>query len=615
MKKYIFAMLVLMLTLVLLCGCQPGDPETLPTEQGPTAPSTEPSATYPVEEDVFYFSNALEYDRLYSQRLDGSDLKLVVDEKCSSVFRNGDTVYFMVGDTLKAYRIPTAESTVLVENVLGYSAEGEKIAYLMRTDDYFIYELHFRDLATGKDISICAQEINRYAICGGRVYYCYYDYKTYHTMLCVYDTATHLTTTLADEYDIMSDMVPTAEGVYFSAFVGQADQWFYASADGTKQELCSWELPEYIQVASISDKGILYIDWNSDENWSDSVKYMDAAGNETTIIPPNGDVTLGLSSLGDDRWLVTQSKYEGWGETNEYGYQENFSYHYDYQLLHEDGTLTQLNGTGTAGTMFADGDFPVIDSSTARKPVTAALYNLFVGGYDYEGAEPVCSTTHGAWLNIADRKVDLALLAAPTEEERAYLREKGVNVEMKLYGGDGLVFIGNAANPVTDLTHEQILAIYRGEITNWSEVGGPDQPISVYYRDDQSGSQRLFESLVFKGEEIPDFSSMNFYIMDEMSTLVGIVLSDPYAIGYSIMTYLDDVYAEEELQVFAVNGVTPSVETIMDQSYPYNTRGYLVIRSDEPENSPARRLFDWFGCPISDDLLTDCSVSPLHEAD
>ena len=215
-------------------------------------------------------------------------------------------------------------------------------------------------------------------------------------------------------------------------------------------------------------------------------------------------------------------------------------------------------------------------------------------------------------MNIADRKVDIALLAATTKEEMDYLKQQSVGIEMKLYGGDGLVFIGNAANPVQNLTQEQIAAIYQGKIKNWNEVGGPDQPISVYYRDDQSGSQRLFEKMVFKGVELPDFEKLGFGYMDEMSTIVDIVMYDPYAIGYSIMTYLDDVYENENLKVFAVNGVEPSLDTVKDSSYLYHTQGYVVIRSDEPEDSPARRLYDWFGSPISDEILITCGITPLH---
>ena len=104
-----------------------------------------------------------------------------------------------------------------------------------------------------------------------------------------------------------------------------------------------------------------------------------------------------------------------------------------------------------------------------------------------------------------------------------------------------------------------------------------------------------------------------FERMDEMSTIVDIVMNDPYAIGYSIMTYLDDVYDNEELKVFAVNGVVPSVDTVKDGSYPYHTQGYVVIRSDEPAGSPARRLYDWFGSPVSDEILIACGITPLHD--
>lgn len=96
--------------------------------------------------------------------------------------------------------------------------------------------------------------------------------------------------------------------------------------------------------------------------------------------------------------------------------------------------------------------------------------------------------------------------------------------------------------------------IFRGEITNWSELGGADHAIRVLYRDDQSGSQRLFEKMVFKGEDVPDYEALGFERLDEMNTLVSACLDDPYAIGYSIMTYLNDVYSNEALLAFSLTG-------------------------------------------------------------
>lgn len=303
-----------------------------------------------------------------------------------------------------------------------------------------------------------------------------------------------------------------------------------------------------------------------------------------------------------------------------YGYKqsaavENLWYDTDqFFLLHLDtGSSMPVSVRGEYGSLFAAGDFPVMDSSTARQPVVNDIYTFFCESSGAGGNVPLCSTTHGAWLNMADRTVDVALLAAPTQEEQDYLASQGTEVEMKLYGGDGLVFIGSGECGVTDLTLDQVRGIYSGEITNWSELGGVDAPITVLYRDDQSGSQRLFERLVWGDEPVPDPSALGFTRLDEMSTLVHQCLNDPYAIGYSIMTYLKDVYGQEDLLAFSLDGVAATPENVAAETYPLSTRGYVVIRADEPEDSPARRLYDWFGSPLCDYILTQNGVTPLSE--
>lgn len=331
-------------------------------------------------------------------------------------------------------------------------------------------------------------------------------------------------------------------------------------------------------------------------------------GNERlTLDLPQAETTRYVASARDGKVLISCSASV---EAGDYGWTNTTTY---IVLDMESAKLYIVDLNGLYSELFADGDFPVMDSSTARKPLVQNIYRFFCLDTGYGGAEPLCSTTHGAWLNIADRKADIALLAAPTEEEQAYLKEQGVEVEMKLYGGDGLVFIGNNACGVTDLTLDEVRAIFRGEITNWSELGGADHAIRVLYRDDQSGSQRLFEKMVFKGEDVPDYEALGFERLDEMSTLVSACLDDPYAIGYSIMTYLNDVYSNEALLAFSLNGYSATAENVRTGDYPLGTKGYVVIRSDEPENSPARRLYDWFGSPLSDTFLTSCGITPLSE--
>ena len=331
-------------------------------------------------------------------------------------------------------------------------------------------------------------------------------------------------------------------------------------------------------------------------------------GNERlTLDLPQAETTRYVASARDGKVLISCSASV---EAGDYGWTNTTTY---IVLDMESAKLYIVDLNGLYSELFADGDFPVMDSSTARKPLVQNIYRFFCLDTGYGGAEPLCSTTHGAWLNIADKKADIALLAAPTDEEKAYLAERGVEVEMKLYGGDGLVFIGNSACGVTDLTLDEVRAIFRGEITNWSELGGADHAIHVLYRDDQSGSQRLFEKMLFKDGDVPDYEALGFNRLDEMSTLVSACLDDPYAIGYSIMTYLNDVYSNEALLAFSLNGYSATPENVRTGDYPLGTKGYVVIRSDEPEDSPARRLYNWFGSPLSDTFLSSCGITPLSE--
>lgn len=611
MRKRIF--IILLAVMLVLCGCD-REETAEPTQSSEPIAATEPTL-FPVEEDVFYFSNELEYNRLYSQRTDGNDLKLVSDEICYQVQQSGDTVYYLNDSNLCTYHIPTAQRRVYIEDVMDYQIDGDDLVYFRFSDtETYQQEMYYRNIATGEDSYVTTFVLSNYVLHDGLVYFSGHSLETGTVHFSVFDVRSGEVKLISDQLMSCYYLTPVDDGVIFKSLDWNYDStWYFASADGSEIEQINSVFSEYCDVLHVSNGSYLCLYQYYDGKSIELIHRHNPDGTITDLYEAKEGAYLYVEYLGNERWLIDQCVYQNWGPMNEYGYQEGLAVQSEYLLMDAEGNITPLRAVGELGKMFASGDFPVIDSSTARKPVTEAIYNLFVKNYNFAGVEPLCSTTHGAWLNIADRSVDLALLAAPTEEELAYLKERGVEIEMKLYGGDGLVFIGNAANPVTSLTHEQILGIYRGEITNWREVGGPDHPITVYYRDDQSGSQRLFEKLVFKGQEIPDYERLNFAIMDDMSSIVDIILEDPYSIGYSIMTYLDEVYAEENLQVFAVNGVKPSPDTVRDSSYKYHTQGYVVIRADEPADSPARRLYDWFGSKVCNELLTYNSVTPLQD--
>lgn len=70
------------------------------------------------------------------------------------------------------------------------------------------------------------------------------------------------------------------------------------------------------------------------------------------------------------------------------------------------------------------------------------------------------------------------------------------------------------------------------------------------------------------------------------------------------MSYVDMEFNDPRLKLFSVNGVAPSTKNLANCSYAYITQAYVIINANEPADSPARWLFNWFGCEDSRDLIS-----------
>jgi phosphate transport system substrate-binding protein len=103
----------------------------------------------------------------------------------------------------------------------------------------------------------------------------------------------------------------------------------------------------------------------------------------------------------------------------------------------------------------------------------------------------------------------------------------GVSPSRIVIAIDGLSVVVNGQNPVAKLTVDQIGKIFRGEIRNWSEVGGNNMPINLYGRQSNSGTYGFFREMVLKGEYSSKMNSMN-----GSSQIAEAVKADPSGIGY-----------------------------------------------------------------------------------
>ena len=166
---------------------------------------------------------------------------------------------------------------------------------------------------------------------------------------------------------------------------------------------------------------------------------------------------------------------------------------------------------------------------------------------------------------------------------------------------DGIAMIVNKENPVKDLTIEQIAALYKGEITNWSEVGGADAPVVLIGREAASGTRDGFES-------ITDTEDACKYNQDLTSTgdVVQTVSSNPNAIGYASLASVKDT-----VKLISVEGVTPSTKTIQDGSYKIQ-RNFVMVTKKNAELSPAAKsFFEFATSSAADEWIIEAGAVPV----
>jgi hypothetical protein len=111
---------------------------------------------------------------------------------------------------------------------------------------------------------------------------------------------------------------------------------------------------------------------------------------------------------------------------------------------------------------------------------------------------------------------------------------------------------------------------------------------------------------------MPDFFDNFSYDLEMISGGMGevthVVIDDVNAIGFNIMSYIENEFPYDKPKLFAVNDYPPTTENFTSGKYPFLTTSYVVIRADEPDNSPARKLYDWIGSEESRLVITENST-------
>ena len=216
------------------------------------------------------------------------------------------------------------------------------------------------------------------------------------------------------------------------------------------------------------------------------------------------------------------------------------------------------------------------DGSTSMEKVIGTLGEAFK---EKEGIDVTYNPTgSGSGIQaVSEGRCDIGLSSrALKDDEKATLTETVVAL-------DGIAMIVNPENPVSDLSVDQIAAIYTGEITNWSEVGGNDAEIVLIGREAGSGTRDGFESITKTTDKCQ-------YRQELTSTgdVITTVSQNPDAIGYASLSSVKD-----SVKALTVGGVAPTEDTVKDGSYVIQRPFVLVTKDGTKLSEAAQTFFDY----------------------
>ena len=237
------------------------------------------------------------------------------------------------------------------------------------------------------------------------------------------------------------------------------------------------------------------------------------------------------------------------------------------------------------------------DGSTSMEKVIGALGEAFME------ANPDTTFTYnptgsGSGIQaVQEGRCDIGLSSRALKDAE---KEAGLTETVLAY--DGIAMIVNPANPVEDLSLEQIADIYTGKITNWSEVGGNDSQIVLIGREAGSGTRGGFEEIV----GVVDACQ---YRQELSSTgdVITTVAQNPDAIGYASLAAVKDT-----VKALKVAGVTPTEATVKDGTYTIQRPFVLATKTGEKLNDVAQAFFDYATSADAGEIIAAAGAVPAN---
>lgn len=198
-------------------------------------------------------------------------------------------------------------------------------------------------------------------------------------------------------------------------------------------------------------------------------------------------------------------------------------------------------------------------------------------------------------------------------EEIAQAKQNGIEPVEHVIARDAIAVIVHPDNPVEQLTLDQVSRIFRGEITNWQQLGGEDRPVVRVSRETNSGTHVYFlEEVIRLGDENnTEIFSADTLLLPSSEGIISEVGDNPNAIGYDGLGYITSHVKVVGIATAAGQEyVMPSVETVNDGKYPISRDLYMYSGKDL--DAAAQAYLDWILSPEAQEIVTELGFVPVQ---
>jgi len=260
----------------------------------------------------------------------------------------------------------------------------------------------------------------------------------------------------------------------------------------------------------------------------------------------------------------------------------------------------------------------VIDGSGTVYPLMAVLSEDYMVNQQQGVSVEVSRAGTGAGFErFLNEETDFNDASRPiSEEEMTTAEENGIDVQEIKLALDGLTIVTSPENDfATELTHEQVVDIFTGEITNWSEINPewPDETINTYGPNENHGTYEFFFEDILGETALAE----NIDLQQEYSTLINLISQDPYGIGFVGFGYYDS--NQDNLNAVSIDfgegSVEPSLETISETGpYADYTRPvFTYMNVNRAQENPAVMDYAMYLMENVSDFAGDSGFAPIPE--